>query len=176
MISVVGGYLAGFRTSRNERRNDALAEIFKEMALFYRYLVSWTDTAAPDPDEPTAESSGIPARKHVNDQFKKFVLAFYGNAIWIDNATYDLIQEFSLASRDLLNELESMRKIAGVWRLPDGTDPKDRRKEQITRKYDKVQNVLRAEVGASRYLIPFPIVIRRNGAGQRGTGPGEGEQ
>lgn len=179
MISVVGGYLAGVRTSRNERRDAALAEIFKEMALFYRYLVSWTDTANPDPNKPTAESlaesSGIPARKHVNDQYRKFILAFYGDAIWLDKATYDLIQEFSVASRDLLNELESMRARAGVWRLPDGTDPKDRRKDQITRKYNKVQNMLRAEVEASRYLIPFPIVIKKNGAGQRRMGSGEGE-
>jgi hypothetical protein len=121
VISVVGGYLAGVRTSRNERRNDALAEIFKEMALFYRYLVSWTDTANPDPAQPTAEavaeSSDIPARKHVNDQYRKFVLAFYGNAIWLDKTTYDLIQEFSLASRDLLNELNSMRggPVPGVY-------------------------------------------------------------
>jgi hypothetical protein len=179
VISVVGGYLAGVRTSRNERRDNALAEIFKEMALFYRYLVSWTDTANPDPAQPTAEavaeSSDIPARKHVNDQYRKFVLAFYGNAIWLDKATYDLIQEFSLASRDLLNELNSMRGRPAAWRLPDGTDPKDRRKEQITPKYNRVQNVLRAEIEASRYLIPFPIVIKKNVVQPRRTDPAEGE-
>ena len=182
LVSVVGGYLVGVRTSRNERRNAALADIFKEMALFYRYLVSWTDTANPDPKEPTAEAeaegSSIPAREHVRAQHRKFILAFYGNAIWLDKDTYNLIQEFSVASRDLLNELKYIReRRPGVWRLLDGTDPKERRKDQITPKYDKVQNVLRAEVEASRYLIPIPyrVVIKKNGAGQRRTDLGEGE-
>jgi hypothetical protein len=179
VFGLLGGYVFGALRTLNERRSErrdaALAEIFKEMALFYRYLVSWTDTANPAPNEPTAESSGIPARKHVNDQYKKFVLAFYGNAIWLGKDTYDLIQEFSGASRDILNELYDMRARAGVWRLPDGTGPKDRRKDQITPKYDKVQEMLRAEVEASRYIIPYRIVIRKNGAGQRRTSSGEGE-
>jgi hypothetical protein len=133
-VGTVGGYLVGVAQSRNERRDNALAEIYKEMTLFYRYLVSWTDTVDPAPNKPTAESSGIPAQKHVNDQYKKFVLVFYGNAIWLGKDTYDLIQEFSAASRDILNELYDIRRTAGVWRLPDGTDPKDRRRDQITPK------------------------------------------
>jgi hypothetical protein len=89
-----------------------------------------------------------------------------------------LIQEFSVASRDFLNELEDMRARAGVWRLPDGTDPKDRRKEQITPKFYKVRDELRTEVEASRNLrlwFRYNIVNRKNGAGQRKMGPGEGE-
>jgi hypothetical protein len=177
VISVVGGYLVGVQASRNERRDAALAEIFKEMSLFYRYLYSWTDTANPDPQQLTAESesAGIPARKHVREQFNKFVLAFYGNAIWLGKGTYDLIEEFVQASRVFLNDLQHMSERAGVWRLPDGTDPKDRRKDQITPKFYKVWDTLRAELEASRYLIPYRIVIRRNGAGERRTDPGEGE-
>ena len=65
----------------------------------------------------------------MNDQYQKFTYTFYDvNAIWLGKDTYDLIQEFSGASRDFLNELESMRESAGAWRLPDGTNPKDRRK------------------------------------------------
>ena len=179
LVGAVAGYVFGVLRTLNERRNErrdaALAEIFKEMTLFYRYLVSWTDTADPDPNKPTAESAGVPARDHVKDQFGKFVLTFYGNAIWLGKDTYDLIQEFSLASRDLLNELNSMRADR---RLPDGTDPKDRRKNQITPRYDKVQNKLRAEVEASRGLISwfqYHIVNRKNWLGQRRTDPGEGE-
>ena len=85
--------------------------------------------ANPDPNEPTAASSGIPAQKHVNDQYQKFTHTFYDvNAIWLGKNTYDLIQGFSVASRDLLNELSSMRARAGIWRLPDGAYPKNRRK------------------------------------------------
>jgi hypothetical protein len=66
-----------------------------------------------------------------------------------------LIQGFSRASRDFLNELESMRKINGVWRLPDGTNPKDRRQERITPKFYEVRDELRAEVEASLDILPF---------------------
>jgi hypothetical protein len=53
------------------------------MELFHRYLSSWANDPTPGPDKPSAESksSGIPARKRVNDQYQKFVLAFHGNAI-----------------------------------------------------------------------------------------------
>jgi hypothetical protein len=53
-VGLVGGYVFGvLRTlgeHRNERRDAALAEIFKEMSLFYRYLVSWTEDI--DPENP----------------------------------------------------------------------------------------------------------------------------
>jgi hypothetical protein len=168
---ILGGYFFGVLRTLNERRNErrdaALAEIFKKMSLFYRYLVSWTDDFDPDPSKPTAESSDIPARKHVRDQYNKFTYTFHDvNAIWLGKDTHDLIQEFSVASRDFLNELEHMRASAGVWRLPDGTDPKDRRKERITPKFYKVRDVLRDEVEASRHIIPYRIVIRKR--------PGEG--
>jgi hypothetical protein len=178
-VGTVGGYLVGVAQSRNERRDNALAEIFKEMSLFYRFLGSWTDGHNPDPKRPTAASSDIPAREHVNDQYQKFTYTFHDvNAIWLGKDTYDLIQEFSVASRDFLNELESMRDSAGVWRLPDGTNPKDRRKDQITPKFYKVRDELRAEVEASRNPVAwfrYNIVSRKNWAGQRSTGPGEGE-
>jgi hypothetical protein len=179
VVGTVGGYLVGVAQSRNERRDAALAEIFKEMSLFYRYLGSWIEDIDPDPEKPTSASSDIPARKHVNDQYQKFTYTFYDvNAIWLGEDTYALIQEFSVASRDFLNELEDMREGAGVWRLPDGTDPKNRRKEQITPNFYKVRDKLRAEVEASRNLrlwFRYNIVNRKNGAGQRRAGPGEGE-
>ena len=183
VLGLLGGYVFGvLRTlseRRNERRDAALAEIFKEMSLFYRYLGSWIEDIDPDPEKPTSASSDIPARKHVNDQYQKFTYTFYDvNAIWLGEDTYALIQEFSVASRDFLNELEDMGEGAGVWRLPDGRDPKDRRKEQITPKFYKVRNELRAEVEASRNLrlwFRYNVVNRKNGAGQRRTGPGEGE-
>jgi len=180
VFGLLGGYVFGvLRTlseSRNERRDAALAEIFKEMELFHRYLGSWTDDPTPSPHEPTAESVDIPARKHVNEQYKKFVLAFHGNAIWLGEDTYNLIQEFSAESMDLLNGLNSM--MSGATHLPDGTQPKDRRKDQITPKFKEVRYALREEVEASRGLISwfqYRIVNMKNTLGQRRTDPEEGE-
>jgi hypothetical protein len=179
VLGLLGGYAFGvLRTlseRRNERRDVALAEIFKEMSLFYRYLGSWIEADNPDPDKLSVASGDIPVKDHVNDQYQKFTYTFYDvNAIWLGKDTYDLIQEFSGASRDFLNELESMRESAGAWRLPDSTNPKDRRQERITPKFYKVRDALRDEVEASRYIIPYRIVIRRDWAGQRRTDPGGG--
>lgn len=41
-VGTLGGYVFGVAQSRNERRDNALAEIFKEMMLFYRGVVAWT--------------------------------------------------------------------------------------------------------------------------------------
>ena len=171
VVGILGGYVFGVLRALNERRNErrdaALAEIFKEMSLFYRYLVSWTDDIDPDPSKPTAESSGIPARKHVREQYNKFTYTFHDvNAIWLGKDTHDLIQGFSVASRDFLNELEHIRPSAGGWRLRDGTDPKDRRKERITPQFYKVRDVLRDEVEASRHIIPIPYRRSRSPRGE----------
>jgi hypothetical protein len=165
VIGIVGGYIGGVLQTlsehRNERRDVALAEIYKEMSLFHRYLGSWTAKDNPDPKEPTAASSGIPARKHVNDQYEKFVYTFHDvNAIWLGDDTYNLIQRFSKASRDFLNELNDMTKRAGRWSLPDTTNPNDARRERVTKQYFEVRDALRAEI--SRYLVPFPNVRRKN--------------
>jgi hypothetical protein len=180
LLGLAGGYVFGvLRTlseSRNERRDNAIADIYKELSLFHRYLASWTGDYDPDPKEPTAASEGVPAREHVKGQYEKFVHTFHDvNAIWVGKDTYDLIQGFSAASRDLLNDLTDMTKRGGVWLLPDGTNPNDRRKERITPQYYQIRDALRAEVEASRYIIPYRIVIRKNEAGQRRTDPGEGE-
>jgi len=175
VVGTVGGYLVGVAQSRNERRDAALAEIFKEMDLFHRYLGSWADDPTRGPNAPSAasKSSGILARKHVNDQYQKFVLAFHGNAIWLGQDTYELVQEFSAESMDLLNGLNSM--MAGATHLPDGTLPKARWKDQIYPKFKDVRDTLRDEVEASRYIIPYRIVIKQNVVEQPRTDPGEGE-
>jgi hypothetical protein len=66
-----------------------------------------------------------------------------------------LIQGFSLASQSFLNELNNIRERDGVWRLPDSTEPNDRRREQITPQYYKIREALRAEVEASRDLVAW---------------------
>ena len=55
VVGVVGGCFFGLAQSRNERRDNALAEISKEMMLFYRGVVAWTapnETNVPLTAEP----------------------------------------------------------------------------------------------------------------------------
>jgi hypothetical protein len=162
VVGGLGGYVLGVLRTLNERRNErrdaALAEIFKEMSLFYRSLITWTDDPNPDPNKPNPES-GIPVRDHANSQYKVFTRAFYGNAIWLGKDTYDLIEDFVKVSRIFLNEINLMRADGS---LPAGTNAKDLRAQELSPKFYKVQNKLRAEVEASRYIIPYRIVTRKN--------------
>jgi hypothetical protein len=61
--AVVGytlGVLRALSESRNERRDAALAEIYKELSLFHRYLGSWTAHPNPDPKNPPPRRMGRP--------------------------------------------------------------------------------------------------------------------
>jgi hypothetical protein len=153
-VGSLGGYVLGvLRTlneRRNERRDDALAEIFKEMSLFYRGIVAWSHS--PTPDSISAEWD-IPLHEYVNKQYQKFVRTFYSNAIWLGKDTYNLLETFVQACRNVLNEFNSDMRADG--RLADGTDPRDRWEEQIKPQFYAVQNKLRAEVEASRSIIPY---------------------
>jgi hypothetical protein len=175
VVGILGGYISGvLRTlneHRNERRDAALAEIFKEMSLFYRSLVSWTNAPNPDPNEPSPVSGGIPVRTHVNRQYDELLRTFYGNSIWLGKDTFDLIEGFVNASSVILNKLNRMKADDG-W-LPDGTNPNDLRAQRLTPRFVRVQKELRAEVEASRSIIPYRSVIRKNGLGQRRTDPGD---
>ena len=143
---------------RNERRDAALAEIFKEMSLFYRSLVAWTDDPNQNPNKPNPES-GIPVREHANSRYKEFTRTFYSNAIWLGKDTYDLIEDFVKVSRIVLNEINPMRADGS---LPDGANAKDLRAQELSPKFYKVQDELRAEVEASRSIIPYRMLIRKN--------------
>jgi len=82
-----------------------------------------------------------------------------------------LVADFAQASRIVLNEINPMRADGS---LPSGKDPKALREERIAPKLYGVQSRLRAEVEASRDIIPR-IVIGKNQVEQRGGEPGEGE-
>ena len=57
VVGGLGGYVLGVLRTLNERRNErrdvALTEIFKEMSLFYRSLVTWTMTPTLTLTSPT---------------------------------------------------------------------------------------------------------------------------
>jgi hypothetical protein len=175
-VGLLGGGYVGYafgvlRTlgeRRNERRDNALAEIFKEMSLFYRGLVAWTDDPDPNPNKPSMVSD-VSVREYANGRYREFTRTFYGNAIWLGKDTQDLIEGFVKASRIVLNEVNLMRADGS---LPAGKNAKDLR-EGLSPKFYEVQKKLRAEVEASRDIIPH-IGIGKNAVEQRGRGSGEG--
>lgn len=154
VIGLVGGYVFGVAQARAERRDSALAEIFKEMMLFYRSVVAWTsehDTTGPivDPESTWKEF----CRK----QYEVFLDAFYGNAIWLGSNTEGMIEEFAHAGKDLLNHINNDGR-----RMKNGESAWDWRKHNLAPKLTVVRDALRAEVETSRYIIPYRVVVKRN--------------
>jgi len=68
-VGYMFGVLRTLSERRNERRDAALAEIFKGMSLFYRALASWTDGPNPDPNKRHPESD-ISVRYHANRRYQ----------------------------------------------------------------------------------------------------------
>jgi hypothetical protein len=70
VISLVGGYYFGVVRSRNERRDEAIAAIYKEMMVFYRGIVGWI---------------------YCCKRLRTFMDVFVGYEIWLDEDTHKLI-------------------------------------------------------------------------------------
>ncbi len=154
VVAVVGAYFFGVSRSRNERRDAALAEIFKEMMLFYRGVVAWT---SPNQTSGPLTQQGTSWRDYSRQQYEVFLNAFYGNAIWLGKNTQEMIQGFADAGKDLLNGIDHQGR-----RMSNGTSAWDWRAENLAPKLNDVEDALRAEMEASRYIIPYRIVIKKN--------------
>ncbi len=152
-VGTFGGYLVGLAQSRNERRDNALAEISKEMMLFYRGVVTWT---SPDETSGPLTEPGTSWHDHCMRQYAAFIDALYANEIWLGKATHEKIQEVAEAGRVFLNGVDTRGRV-----MQDGTSAWDWRAERLAPKLNEVQDVLRAEVEASRYIIPYRIPGKR---------------
>lgn len=68
-----------------------------------------------------------------------------------------MIQGFAETGRVFLNGVDERGR-----RMSDGTSAWDWRDENLSPKLEEVQEALRSEVEASRYIIPYRIVIKKN--------------
>jgi hypothetical protein len=73
---LVGGYYIGVVRSRNERRDAAIAEIFKEMMLFYSGIQGWIDDPRPN-GSPDVEPE-LTWEEYCWKSFEIFMNVFYG--------------------------------------------------------------------------------------------------
>jgi len=153
-VGIVGGYFVGVAQSRNERRDNALAEISKEMMLFYRSVVAWT---GPKQTYGPLTAPNTSWRDYCRRQYEAFLNAFYGNGIWLSEDTSEMIQEVAEASRVFLNGVDPHGRL-----MSDGTSASDWRAKNVLPKVNKVQDALQAEITASRSIIPYRIVIKKN--------------
>lgn len=151
LVAVIGAYFFGASSSRNERRDAALAEIYKEMTLFYRGVVAWTSQEGVSRGPITEPETSWD--DYCKGQYEVFLRAFYGNAIWLGRSTERMIQEFADAGRDLLNGIDQYGR-----HMPDGKSVWDWRARELRPKLDMVEDALRAEVEMSRSVIPWGLI------------------
>ena len=74
-----------------------------------------------------------------------------------------MIQEAAQVGMNFLNGVDDRGRL-----MSDGTSAWDWRAENLMPKVDEVQEALRSEIEASRYIIPYRIVIKKNGPEQDG--------
>jgi hypothetical protein len=118
VLGLIGGYWLGVLRARSERRDEkrdeAFAEIYKALSLFYRSLMAWTG----DPSHPPITEPDTSIRDYCLKCYSEFLGAYYSHSIWLGKEADDLINEFARAGDELLNEL--VRDMDEEGRLPDG--------------------------------------------------------
>lgn len=109
VVTLVGGYYFGVLRSRNERRDAAISEIFKEMMLFYRVILGWIGDRDPK-GSPKVEPD-LTWEEYSWKRYEIFIDAFQGNEIWLDGTTYKMIQEFAHAGWEIMATFSVQRAV-----------------------------------------------------------------
>jgi len=109
VVSLVGGYYFGIVHSRNERRDGAIAEIFKEMMLFYRGIQGWIDDPRPN-GSPNVEPDTT-WEEYCWKRYDVFLDSLHGHEIWLDVETYKLLQEFAYAGLEVMSKFSLPRAV-----------------------------------------------------------------
>jgi len=163
MISLVGGYYLGVVRSRNERREEAIAAIFKEMIVFYRGIVGWIQTPNPN-GSPDVEPDTTLA-DYCWKRLRTFMDVFVGYEIWLDEDTHKLIHEFEHAGLEVMKKFRLPRaERRAAW---------DRlRRDVLAPIVNKASDALRAEMQAIPTAFLRQLILRRGGAHREDTEPG----
>jgi hypothetical protein len=156
IVSVVGGYYLGVVRSRNERRDNAIADIYKALMRFYRSLISWSEYPTGGPRQPPG-AAPTTWLDHCMGLLDEFAEAHYGNSIWIGRATDELITDFAVKGWKVLTRFAHMDDRG---RLPDGTNAKEHMHAELTPLRNEIADRLRDEMESSLYLIPYRVVIK----------------
>ena len=145
LLGYVFGVLRTLNERRNERRDEAIAEIYRLESQFYRGVVSWTaDPVSPPP-------AGGNWEDYCRNLFREFTDVYHANSIWLGKDTYELIMEFGQAGMAILNEF---RHMTSAGYLRDGAGRGTYATRCSGRRHDKVEDALRTEMEWSRSLIP----------------------
>jgi len=157
VVSLVGGYYFGVVRSRNERRDGAIAEIYKEMMLFYRGILGWIDDPRPN-GSPDVEPD-TPWKDYCWKRFEMFMDVFEGYEIWLDEETHKLIQEFELAGLEAMNKF-SLPRAVNETHAERRAEWDPLRRDVLAPKLNKASDALRAEMQAAPTTFLWRLILR----------------
>jgi hypothetical protein len=154
LVGVVGGYLFGIAQSRNERRDNALADIYGALSLYYRCLIGWSSLPHLKPNVPPGE----PEQEwgecclHLSDAFND---AYFRNSIWLGEETDGMIERFAVDAQGVFERFTLMDKNGYIF--PEGVAAKKLLRETLAPRYAEIRRALRSEIEVSRYLVRLPV-------------------
>jgi hypothetical protein len=157
VVSVVGGYYLGVVRGRNERRDAAIAEVFKEMMLFYRGILGWIDD--PRPNGSPLVDPDITWKEYCWKRFDIFMDAFEGYEIWLGGNTHALIREFEHAGLEIMKEFSLPRAVNEPYEAR--RDEWDQlRNDLLARKLNKASDALRDEMQPTPTTFFWHLILR----------------
>ena len=158
-LGLAGGYVFGLAQSRTEGRDNALADIYGSMSLFYREMIAWSSL----PSEKPYTTPGEPSREWRDSCAglgKRFMDTYYGNSIWLGRETDAMVNKFAVDAWGVLLQLARMNSDGIVH--PEMRRGKDLLEERLAAQYREIGDRLREEVEVSRTIIPYRIVIKKD--------------
>jgi len=135
LITLGVGYLLGIRQRRleriQERRENAVADIFGALMSNYRAYGKWADTGKDPEKEQLADDS-----------------YHYTGSIWLTEDTREMIKKYAIKSRNFYESLSEEMDHRGE--LLDGTKAMVLLNENLGTALEKVEDKLRSEMDISR--------------------------
>lgn len=136
-VGALLGYILGVRRTRTERREErrenAIADVFGASRRHYRLCIRWANIGR---DCKTRES--------VYANFYDFVDCFYERSIWLDKDTRELTQKYAKAATTFQEKLERMSPegflAGGTTKATEVLD------NELTPAFDALEDKLNAEM------------------------------
>lgn len=131
----LGYFLAISRSSverAEERRDDAIDEVFGSAMTFYRNCVTWASTPTYDDEE-------------VRDAYRKFLDTYYYRTLWLGKDNRKLVDELAQKGKEFVNKYvtPSTRKHGSIT-------ASDWRKDNLLPAIDNLEDALQKERDARR--------------------------
>src|SRR5215210_3903993 len=119
ILSAILAYILGVQRARyerrDERRDNAIADIFGALLKFHRMCIAASLTAEFRPPD---------WRDLLSQSYENFLDCYYTRSIWLGHDTRNLIEAYATESKDVYVEIYNEINHADV--LADGTKAIDR--------------------------------------------------